>query len=74
MTYINNLDALAAAAVLIMGEGNECIPMAMITNAPRIEFLSTPSTDVDMQEITISLDEDFYAPVLRAVDWTWNRK
>ncbi|WPY00158.1 Coenzyme F420:L-glutamate ligase family protein [Candidatus Trichorickettsia mobilis] len=72
MTYINNLDALAAAAVLVMGEGNESTPIAIITDAPRIEFSST--SDFNMNKISMPIGEDFYSPILRTVRWIWNRR
>ena len=34
MTQVNAADSLAAAAVLAMGEGNECMPLATISGAP----------------------------------------
>ncbi|WP_316353430.1 coenzyme F420-0:L-glutamate ligase [Candidatus Trichorickettsia mobilis] len=72
MTVINNLDALAVAAVLVMGEGNECTPIAIISDAPRIQFLSIP--DTDLNKINMPIGEDFYSPILRTVRWIWNRK
>ena len=39
VTKSNVADSLAAAAVLVMGEGNECLPLAVISDAP-IQFTS----------------------------------
>ncbi len=53
----NIADGLAAAAVLVMGEGNERQPLAIIKNAP-VEF----SNVVRRGELRIDLDEDMYRP------------
>lgn len=60
MTQMNLVDGLAASAVLMMGEGNESRPLAIITNAD-VEF----STDVRPGEIRIPLHEDLYYPLLQ---------
>ncbi len=69
VTQINNLDALAAAAVLVMGEGSEQTPLALITQAPRIQFLSRPPSLEEEHKIKIPLSEDLYAPLLESVRW-----
>jgi putative folate metabolism gamma-glutamate ligase len=68
-TMTNNLDALAAAAVFCMGEGNEQTPFAVVEEAPKIEFQSSAPTDADIEQITISIDEDLYAPLLKNIHW-----
>lgn len=57
----NVADGLASAAVLEMGEGNEKLPLALITNS-RIEF--TDKT-IRKNEIKISLKADMYAPFFK---------
>ena len=71
VTHINIIDALATSAVLIMGEGAEQTPMALIENAPKVQFLSRPPTQEEERMIHIPLEEDIYAPLLRSVDWIW---
>jgi F420-0:gamma-glutamyl ligase len=71
VTMVNNLDALAAAAVFCMGEGNEKTPFAVIINPPKIEFQSTAPTDSDIQQISIPLEEDIYAPLLKNAHWVF---
>jgi putative folate metabolism gamma-glutamate ligase len=72
VTQINILDALAASAVFMMGEGAEKTPIALLTSIPKIQFLSRPPTLQEESLIHISLEEDIYAPILRKVDWIWN--
>lgn len=70
MTHINVLDALAAAAVFEMGEGNEKTPIAIIQNASKVEFVNRPPTESELKSVLINMDEDLYAPLLTAVEWS----
>lgn len=60
MTQMNYADGMAAAAVMLMGEGAEARPLALIENA-EVEF----SENVNAGEIQIPLEEDLYGPLLR---------
>lgn len=71
VTQRNNLDALAAATVFCMGEGNEQTPFAVVTNAPKIEFQSTAPSNEEIAEITISMEEDLYGPFLKNGPWVF---
>jgi len=51
-------DSLAAAAVLVMGEGNERQPLAIIGRAP-VEFCDR----VNRTELRIDIQEDMYRPL-----------
>ena len=51
-------DGLAAAAVLVMGEGNERQPLAIIERAP-VEFCDR----VKRTELRIDIQEDIYRPL-----------
>ena len=54
----NIADGLAAAAVLVMGEGNEQQPLAIIEKAP-VEFCDR----VKRAELRINIKEDMYRPL-----------
>ncbi|MBI2623268.1 MAG: coenzyme F420-0:L-glutamate ligase [Candidatus Liptonbacteria bacterium] len=54
----NVADSLATAATLLMGEGNEQQPLALIQNAP-IEFCEK----VALRETHIDINEDMYKPL-----------
>ncbi len=54
----NIADSLATTAVLVMGEGNERRPLAIIKNAP-IEFCDT----VNRKELHIDIQDDMYHPL-----------
>lgn len=74
VTQINILDALAASAVFVMGEGAEQTPMALTEDAPKIRFLPHPPTLEEERRVRIPLEEDIYAPLLKKADWVWNTK
>ncbi|MDG7056034.1 MAG: putative folate metabolism gamma-glutamate ligase [Wolbachia endosymbiont of Meromenopon meropis] len=67
VTQINLLDALATCAVLVMGEGAEQTPMAIIKNAPKIHFLTRPPTMEEERSIRVSMKEDLYSPLLKKI-------
>ena len=55
-------DSLATAAVLMMGEGAERQPLALITGAP-VEFRNT----IDRHELSINIKEDIYQPLFEKI-------
>lgn len=58
MSRANIADALAAAAVLVMGEGDERHPLAVVTGAP-VSYTER----VDRHELLIPLVEDMWRPL-----------
>jgi F420-0:gamma-glutamyl ligase len=60
---VNVLDALAAAAVFVMGEGAEQTPCALIKEAPKITFSDCPPTEEEVAAFTIPIEEDLYGPL-----------
>lgn len=60
ITKMNLLDALAAAAVMMMGEADEQCPLAVIRGAP-VQYLD----QTDPREIMVSPTEDLYYPLYR---------
>jgi len=69
VTMVNNLDALSVAAVFCMGEGNEQTPFCVIENVPRIEFQIAPPSVDEVKGLSIPLEEDLYAPLLKNKNW-----
>ena len=61
-TQTDVADSLATAVAVVMGEGNECQPVALITDAP-VEF----SEKVNKKELIIPVAEDLYAPMFRRI-------
>jgi len=67
ITQVNVADALCAAAVLVMGEGNEQTPIAIAEDVDFVHF-----KEFDPQEenpLVVDQDEDMYAPLIKGVDW-----
>lgn len=62
MTQTNVADTLASAAVLLMGEGNERMPLAVIQDAP-IVFTQR----VNPEELRIDPKSDMYRPLFASL-------
>jgi coenzyme F420-0:L-glutamate ligase len=62
MSRTNVADSLATAGTLLMGEGNERHPLALITDAP-VEFVEK----IKKNELQIAPKEDLYWPLLKKV-------
>jgi F420-0:gamma-glutamyl ligase len=63
----NISDSLASAAVLVMGEGNEQIPLALITKGP-VEFVDK----INKKELLIDKNDDMYFPLLTKLRWRFD--
>ena len=61
MTKTNVADSLATAAVLEMGEGDEQIPLAVITGVANIVF----TEKVRRKELQMDPENDLYRPLFR---------
>lgn len=69
-TKVNVADALAAAAVLAMGESNEQTPLAVITELPDfIEFRAESPTRQELQDLTIDPERDLYGQLIQSAPW-----
>jgi len=66
VTQANIADGLAAAAVVVMGEGGERQPLATIKNVPFVQF---NRQKIKPRALRIKLSEDLYAPLLKKVKW-----
>lgn len=64
METSNLPDSLAAAAVLVMGEGAEIQPIAVIEDCPGLEFTSITDNSLIIEE-----KEDMFYPFLSSVKW-----
>jgi F420-0:gamma-glutamyl ligase len=62
MTQINVVDAVASAAVFVMGEADERQPIAIIQGVDA-EF----THESDPSEVTIPIEEDLYGPLLKSI-------
>lgn len=69
VTVVNVADALAAAAVLVMGETNEQTPLAVIAEVPFVSFDAGRPTDQELATWHIPMDVDLYGPILKTAPW-----
>jgi putative folate metabolism gamma-glutamate ligase len=70
MEQCNIPDALAAGAVLAMGEGGESTPLAVIEDIPSIRFASRPMRlRRRFSSFEVNMKEDLFAPFLNRVPW-----
>lgn len=61
---------LAAAAVVVMGEGTEQTPLAIINDIDFVNFQNNDPTPDELENFYISnFQEDLFAPFLSAVEW-----
>lgn len=69
MTQKNIFDALATAAVVVMGEGKEQTPLATITDIPFVTFQNHATTQEEHNQIRIEKEKDIYGKLLTSVKW-----
>jgi putative folate metabolism gamma-glutamate ligase len=69
MTRVDVADALAAAAVLVMGEGSEQTPLAVIGDVPFVAFQERDPSPEELKGRWIDIEDDLYAPLLKGVAW-----
>jgi putative folate metabolism gamma-glutamate ligase len=69
VTKAGVLDGLAAAAVAVMGEGNEQTPLAVITDVPFVRFTDRPPTPAQIKSFHISVTGDIFSPLVNSPLW-----
>ncbi len=70
MTFTNIADGVTSAAVMLMGEGKERTPLALVTDIPWVKFTDRPYQEKDPESsFEIKTKEDLYYPLLSAMKW-----
>lgn len=70
VTKSNIADALAVVAVLVIGEGAEQTPIAIMEDISFVQFRDTNPPKKELQMFNVDMrKDDMYAPVLQAVRW-----
>lgn len=67
------IDNLASAAAVVMGEGAESTPLAVITDLPFVQFVKNDPTKEELKSLRITMGEDLYGPLLKSVEWKKGR-
>jgi putative folate metabolism gamma-glutamate ligase len=62
-------NGLASAAVLQMGEGAECTPIAILSDLSFVKFHNHNPNKKEIENIKISIQDDLFAPFLTSVKW-----
>lgn len=65
----NIADALATSAVLIMGEGNEQTPLAVIEDLDFVDFVNHNPKKDELSKLHVGLNDPMYAPFFKNVKW-----
>lgn len=60
---------LAATAVLVMGEGSEQTPIAVIEDVPFVIFNDNDPTKEELDTVNIKPEDDLFYPFLNKVQW-----
>jgi len=64
---LNVVDSLAIAANVVMGEGSEQTPLAVIKEVDSVEFNKLSPTKRELKEFLLTLEEDFFHPFYKDV-------
>lgn len=63
------IDSIAGAASVVMGEGAEQTPMAVISDLSFVKFQDRNPTMKELKKLCISPEEDLYGLFLKSVKW-----
>jgi dihydrofolate synthase / folylpolyglutamate synthase len=69
MEQVNVAQSITAAAVLEMGEGAECTPLAVVEDVKNVEFQDHVPTEAELAALRITLEDDAFEPLLTKVAW-----
>ncbi|HYK08215.1 MAG TPA: coenzyme F420-0:L-glutamate ligase [Candidatus Eisenbacteria bacterium] len=70
---VNDADTLAAAAVGVMGEGDEQTPLAIITDIPFVEFVDKNPEGKEQLGKMVDMHHEVFTPILTSVQWKKGR-
>ena len=69
MTKADVVDSLAISAVLVMGEGAEQKPMAVISDISFVKFVKDNPSPKELAELKVKMDDDYHRMLLKSVKW-----
>lgn len=70
VSIANIADALSASAVVVMGEGSEQTPLAVISELPFVKFQDHDPTAKELRGFYLEhMRDDLFAPFLRNMGW-----
>lgn len=68
-SYASIIDGLAAAAVVLMGEGAQRTPLILIEDVEFIAFQDRNPQKQELDELRITLEDDMYSEMLKMIPW-----
>lgn len=66
---LNVADSIASAAVLVMGEGSEQTPLALLEDLQNIDFQKRNPSDEELESLKIEMKDDLFSPFLEKANW-----
>lgn len=66
---LNIADSLATSASVVMGEGSEQTPLAVITDVPFVKFVDNDASQEELAALRITMEEDIFAPIFKNINW-----
>lgn len=69
LSRTNVVDSLATTATLLMGEGAEQTPLAVLTEIPTITFVPNDPSEQELAARHTPPEEDMFGELLTAVEW-----
>ena len=68
-SYASIIDGLAAAAVVLMGEGAQRTPLILIEDIEFVTFQDRNPQKQELDELRITLEDDMYSEMLKMIPW-----
>lgn len=68
-TKVGIWNGLAAAGGVVMGEGNEQTPLAIIEDIPFVEFQDRNPSDEELKSLVIQPKNDLFGPLMKYAPW-----
>lgn len=70
VSVANSADSIAAAANLVMGEGDESVPLALVTDVPHLEFGNIEIVSMrPFSQLMIAPEEDKFSLFFKNIPW-----
>jgi len=68
-SYASIIDGLAAAAVVLMGEGAQRTPLILIEDIEFVTFQDRNPQKQELDKLRITLEDDMYSEMLKMIPW-----
>ena len=69
MAQSDIVGSLAGTSVMLMGEGAESTPLALLSDLDFVQFVPRNPTQEELDTLRIPLEDDLFAPFITSVDW-----